>query len=147
MWVLMLKSGVHATIAGVLLAFTIPFSAKRDDAGSPSNRLEHVLHKPVAFVVLPLFALANTGVVFGADWAEALTSANSLGIGIGLMLGKPVGIALLTLLAVIWSGGMWSGPACWAVSASPCRSSLPTLPSRRVQRWSMRRRWPSCWRR
>lgn len=100
MWVLMLKSGVHATIAGVLLAFTIPFSAKRDDAGSPSNRLEHVLHKPVAFVVLPLFALANTGVVFGADWAEALTSANSLGIGIGLMLGKPVGIALLTLLAV-----------------------------------------------
>ena len=100
MWVLMLKSGVHATIAGVLLAFTIPFSAKRDDAESPSHRLEHVLHKPVAFVVLPLFALANTGVVFGADWAEALTSANSLGIGIGLMLGKPVGIALLTLLAV-----------------------------------------------
>ena len=100
MWVLMLKSGVHATIAGVLLAFAIPFSAKRDDAESPSHRLEHVLHKPVAFVVLPLFALANTGVVFGADWAEALTGANSLGIGIGLMLGKPVGIALLTLLAV-----------------------------------------------
>lgn len=100
MWVLMLKSGVHATIAGVLLAFAIPFSAKRDDAESPSHRLEHVLHKPVAFVVLPLFALANTGVVFGADWAEALTSPNSQGIGIGLMLGKPVGIALLTLLAV-----------------------------------------------
>ena len=100
MWVMMLKSGVHATIAGVLLAFAIPFSAKRDDAESPSHRLEHVLHKPVAFVVLPLFALANTGVVFGLDWAQALTSANSLGIGIGLMLGKPVGIVLLTLLAV-----------------------------------------------
>ena len=61
MWFLMLKSGVHATIAGVLLAFAIPYSAKQDDATSPSHRLEHLLHKPVAFVILPIFALANTG--------------------------------------------------------------------------------------
>ena len=100
MWFLMLKSGVHATIAGVLLAFAIPFSARQDDAKSPSHRLEHWLHKPVAFGVLPVFALANTGVVFGADWAAALTSPNGIGIGLGLVLGKPLGIALLTLLAV-----------------------------------------------
>lgn len=70
MWFLMLKSGVHATIAGVLLAFAIPFSAKQDDAESPSHKLEHFLHKPVAFVILPIFALANTGIVIGADWAQ-----------------------------------------------------------------------------
>ena len=79
MWFLMLKSGVHATIAGVLLAFAIPFSAKEDDEESPSHRLEHFLHKPVTFVILPIFALANTGIVIGADWAHILTTANSSG--------------------------------------------------------------------
>lgn len=113
MSVLMLKSGVHATIAGVLLAFAIPFSAKCDDAESPSHRLEHVLHKPVSFFVLPLFALANTGVVFGGDWAAALTSANSLGIGIGPMLGKPLGIALMTLLAVALRVSSLPGDLNW----------------------------------
>ncbi len=62
MWLLMLKFGVHATIAGVLLAFAIPFSAKEDDEKSPSHRLEHFLNKPVTFVILPIFALANTGI-------------------------------------------------------------------------------------
>lgn len=100
MWFLMLKSGVHATIAGVLLAFTIPFSAKEDDAESPSHRLEHFLHKPVSFIVLPVFALCNTGVVVGADWAQNLTSANGLGIAGGLVLGKPLGIMLLSFAAV-----------------------------------------------
>jgi NhaA family Na+:H+ antiporter len=100
MWLLMLKSGVHATIAGVLLAFAIPFSAKEDDVKSPSHRLEHFLHKPVAFVILPIFALANTGVVIGADWAQNLTSPNSLGIIGGLVLGKPLGIMLLSFVAV-----------------------------------------------
>ena len=100
MWFLMLKSGVHATVAGVLLAFTIPFSTRQDDEASPSHRLEHWLHKPVAFVVLPMFALANTGVVITSDWADALTSANSLGISAGLLLGKPLGIALFSLIAV-----------------------------------------------
>ena len=100
MWFLMLKSGVHATIAGVLLAFTIPFSAVEDDAHSLSHRLEHFLHKPVAFVILPIFALCNTGVVIGADWAQTLTTANSAGIIGGLVLGKPLGITLLSFVAV-----------------------------------------------
>ena len=100
MWFLMLQSGVHATIAGVLLAFAIPFSAKQDDAESPSHRLEHFLHKPVAFVILPIFALCNTGIIIGADWANDLSSANSLGIIGGLVLGKPLGIALLSFIAV-----------------------------------------------
>jgi len=88
------------TIAGVLLAFAIPLSAKEDDAESPSHKLEHFLHKPVAFVILPIFALCNTGIVVGADWANNLTSANSSGIIGGLVLGKPLGIALLSFVAV-----------------------------------------------
>jgi NhaA family Na+:H+ antiporter len=100
MWFLMLKSGVHATIAGVLLAFAIPFSAKEDDEESPSHRLEHLLHKPVAFIILPLFALANTAIVIGADWAGNLASVNSLGIIGGLFFGKPLGITLVSLAAV-----------------------------------------------
>jgi NhaA family Na+:H+ antiporter len=100
MWFLMLKSGVHATIAGVLLAFAIPFTGKEDDEESPSHRLEHFLHKPVAFVILPVFALANTGIVIGADALQSLTAANSLGIISGLLIGKPVGITLLSFIAV-----------------------------------------------
>jgi len=100
MWYCMLQSGVHATIAGVLLAFAIPYSAIEDDVESPSHRLEHVLHKPVAYLILPIFALANTGIVIGAGWAQELLSANSLGILLGLGVGKPVGIVLVTFVAV-----------------------------------------------
>ncbi len=100
MWYLLLRSGVHATLAGVALAFAIPYSAKAADTASPSHRLELLLHRPVAFVILPIFALANTGVVIGADWAVGLGSANSLGVMLGLTLGKPVGVAALSYLAV-----------------------------------------------
>jgi NhaA family Na+:H+ antiporter len=100
MWFLMVKSGVHATIAGVLFAFAIPFTPGRDEEESPSHRLEHMLHKPVAFLILPLFALANTGVVFDPQWQQNLASTNSLGIIAGLVLGKPVGIVLLSYGAV-----------------------------------------------
>ena len=100
MWACMLKSGVHATVAGVLLAFAIPFSARAEDEESPSHRLEHFLHKPVAFLVMPIFALANAGVVIDAGWTEALASPNGLGILGGLVIGKPVGIALATFIAV-----------------------------------------------
>ena len=100
MWFLMLKSGIHATIAGVMLAFAIPFSAKDEDATSPSHRLEHFLHKPVAFVILPIFALANTGIPIGADWFQSLASTNSAGIMAGLLVGKPLGVTLLCLVAV-----------------------------------------------
>lgn len=100
MWFLMFKSGVHASIAGVLLAFAIPFSPRAEDETSPSHRLEHFLHKPVAFVILPIFALANTGIVVAGGWAQDLASTNSLGIIAGLVLGKPLGITLFSLLAV-----------------------------------------------
>jgi len=100
MWFLMLKSGVHATVAGVLLAFAMPFSAKADDERSPSHRLEHFLHKPVAFIILPIFALANTAILVGPDWMQNMTSTNSLGITTGLIVGKPLGVTLLCFVAV-----------------------------------------------
>ncbi len=100
LWFCMLKSGIHATIAGVVLAFAIPFSARTDDEKSPSHRLEHFLHKPVAFLILPIFALANTGIIINSDWTQHLTTANSHGIMAGLILGKPLGITLFCLIAV-----------------------------------------------
>jgi NhaA family Na+:H+ antiporter len=100
MWYLMLKSGVHATIAGVLLAFAIPFSVKEDDESSPAHILEHLLHKPVAFVILPIFALANTGIIIGADAIQTLMNPNEIGIMAGLVLGKPIGITLLCFVVV-----------------------------------------------
>ena len=100
MWFFMLKSGVHATIAGVLLAFAIPYSAKADDEESPSHRLEHFLHKPAAFIILPIFALANTGIIIRSDLAQGLAGTNSLGIICGLVLGKPLGIMLSSFVVV-----------------------------------------------
>jgi len=100
MWFLMLKSGVHATIAGVTLAFAIPFSPKDNDLESPSHRIELFLHKPVAFIILPIFALANTGIFVGTDWMHHVTSTNSVGVIAGLMLGKPLGVTLLCFIAV-----------------------------------------------
>lgn len=100
MWVLMLQSGVHATIAGVLVAFAIPSSNTDEDASSPSHVLEHVLHKPVAFLILPVFALCNTGIIIGSNWTQELSSANSSGILAGLVLGKPFGVTLFSFLAV-----------------------------------------------
>jgi NhaA family Na+:H+ antiporter len=98
MWYFMLKSGIHATIAGVLLAFAIPFGS--GDHASPSYKLQHFLHKPVAFIIMPLFALANTGIVLTDNLTEGLATANSLGIFAGLFLGKPLGIALFSFMAV-----------------------------------------------
>ncbi len=100
MWLLMLKSGIHATIAGVMLAFAIPFSAKDGDEASPSHKLEKFLHKPVSFIILPIFALANTGILIGAGWMQDLTDTNSIGIIAGLVMGKPLGVTLLCFVAV-----------------------------------------------
>jgi NhaA family Na+:H+ antiporter len=100
MWFCMWQSGVHATIAGVMLAFAIPYSAKEEDGESPSHRLEHALHKPVAFIILPIFALANTAILIGPDWLQGLTSQNSIGILAGLAIGKPLGVSLFCFLAV-----------------------------------------------
>ena len=98
MWYFMSKSGVHATITGVLLAFVIPFS--KGGEKSPSFILQHILHKPVAFFILPLFALANTSILIGSDWQSGLGQSNSLGIIAGLAIGKPLGIWLFSLLGV-----------------------------------------------
>lgn len=98
MWYFMLHSGVHATITGVLLAFAIPFG--NGDEKSTSYILQHFLHKPVAFIILPIFALANTAIVFSSDITQTLTENNSLGIALGLIVGKPLGIFILTFLAV-----------------------------------------------
>ncbi len=99
MWYFMLKSGVHATIAGVLLAFTIPYTPEKDDP-DPLNILEHFLHKPVAFFILPVFALANTGIIIGSNWASELSTPNSLGIILGLFVGKVIGVAVASFIAV-----------------------------------------------
>lgn len=99
MWYFMLNSGVHATISGVLLAFAIPFGKKGDDHG-PSAKVEHFINKPVAFFILPLFALANTAIIISGDTAAAFTENYSYGIAAGLVLGKPLGIFLLSYLAV-----------------------------------------------
>ena len=98
MWYFMLNSGVHATITGVLLAFAIPFGNGNEK--STSYILQHFLHKPVAFIILPIFALANTAIILSSDIGQTLTQNYSLGIAVGLIVGKPLGIFLLTFLAV-----------------------------------------------
>ncbi len=143
LWVAVLKSGVHATIAGVVLALTIPAQSRIDlrrfvqrqqelldeltpareqqqlsllnedqmsalqavedttlKAQAPLQRLEHWLHPWVAFVIMPIFALANAGVALEGDIGASLTAPLTLGIGLGLALGKPLGIALFAWLAV-----------------------------------------------
>ena len=141
-WVFMLKSGIHATIAGVLVALTIPATRRIDetefserigyllghfrhgldpgntvpdadqmhavhsmeeaiqDVEPPLQRLEHSLHGFVAFFVMPVFALANAGVAFGADFASLATDIVALGVMVGLVVGKPIGVMLLAFVAV-----------------------------------------------
>lgn len=98
MWYCMLNSGVHATITGVLLAFVIPYG--NGGKKTSSYRLQHFLHRPVAFFILPLFAIANTGIAIDSNWHEGLTHANSIGIMVGLIVGKPIGITLFALVCV-----------------------------------------------
>lgn len=98
MWYFMLKSGIHATIAGILLAFVIPF--RNGDEKSPSYKLQHFLHKPVAFIIMPIFALVNTGIALTENSMEGLVTSNSLGIFAGLFVGKPLGIVLFSFLAI-----------------------------------------------
>jgi NhaA family Na+:H+ antiporter len=85
-----------ATLAGVLLAFAIPFGDGSEK--SASYILQQFLHKPVAFLILPLFALANTCVVIESGWQEGFVASGSVGIFAGLILGKPLGIFLFSFL-------------------------------------------------
>ncbi len=106
MWYFMLNSGVHATITGVILAFVIPFG---DGGGkSSSYKLQHFLHQPVAFVILPLFAMANTCIAIQSNWHEGLNHTNTFGIVLGLVVGKPLGILLFSFIGV--SAGLCSLP-------------------------------------
>ncbi|WP_017495907.1 Na+/H+ antiporter NhaA [Flavobacterium sp. WG21] len=98
MWYFMLNSGVHATITGVILAFVIPFG--NGDENSVSYKLQHFLHKPVAFFILPLFAVANTCIAIQSDWHEGLNHPNTFGIVLGLVVGKPLGILLFSAIGV-----------------------------------------------
>lgn len=98
MWYFMLNSGVHATITGVLLAFAIPFGD--GSKKSISIVLQHFLHKPVAFFILPIFALANTAIILSSNIDEILAERYSIGIALGLIVGKPIGIFTLSFLAV-----------------------------------------------
>lgn len=95
MWYCMLHSGVHASITGVLLAFAIPFAS--GDERSVSYRLQQFLHVPVAFIILPVFALANTAIPVMSGWEKALLQPQNAGIAVGLLIGKPLGITLFSL--------------------------------------------------
>lgn len=98
LWYFLLHSGVHATLAGILVAFAIPFGdGKRK---STSFILQHALHKPVAFLILPLFALANTGILLSDDFVNRITESYSLGVAIGLIIGKPLGIFIFSWLLI-----------------------------------------------
>ncbi|MGI9464281.1 MAG: Na+/H+ antiporter NhaA [Aestuariivirgaceae bacterium] len=98
MWVFVLKSGVHATLAGVILAFAIPL--KDASGGSIVEKLEHGLHPYVVWGILPLFAFANAGVSFEGMSVDALLDHLPLGIAAGLTVGKPIGIVAMALIAV-----------------------------------------------
>jgi NhaA family Na+:H+ antiporter len=99
-WVCVLKSGVHATLAGVAVAFFIPLRAEHEDGHSPLRHLEHTLHPWVAYWIMPLFAFANAGVSFAGMSPGSLLEPLSLGIAAGLFLGKQVGVFGLSFLAV-----------------------------------------------
>lgn len=99
LWVAVLKSGVHATLAGVLIALCVPM---RDDNGdSPLLDLEHNLHGPVAFAILPIFAFANAGLAFTGMSLGDLAHPVTLGVLLGLLVGKPMGILLFVGLGVL----------------------------------------------
>jgi len=99
-WISLLKSGVHATLAGVLLAMFIPLKSK-SGSNSPLKSLEHDLHSIVAFFVLPVFAFANAGVNFGEMPSDVLHHDVTLGVALGLIVGKQIGIFTLCALAIM----------------------------------------------
>jgi NhaA family Na+:H+ antiporter len=99
MWVFVLKSGVHATLAGVLIALTIPLKPKDGDKAL-LYKMEHGLHPWVAFLILPVFAFANAGVNFKGIGIDDLLQPLTLGIAVGLFLGKQIGVFLATWIGV-----------------------------------------------
>jgi Na+:H+ antiporter, NhaA family len=114
LWFAVLQSGVHATVAGVLAAMAVPVrvtKAAPDAADSTLHRMEHLLHKPVAWIILPLFGLANAGVTFGED---GVFQSLPLAVGLGLFAGKQLGIFGSIWLAVTIKLAPKPGGASWA---------------------------------
>lgn len=99
LWYFLHHSGIHATIAGVLLAFSIPTNVSNVEI-SPLEKLEHTLHLPVSFLIMPIFALTNTNITFSNGMVDGLTSTLGLGIIGGLVIGKLVGINLFSFIAI-----------------------------------------------
>lgn len=98
MWYCMLRSGIHPSIAGVLLAFAIPF--QKNVTNNLSFKIQKALHFPVAFIVLPLFALANAAIIIPSNWVDSFTQPSSIGIMAGLIIGKTAGILLVAFFAI-----------------------------------------------
>ena len=114
MWYFIHHSGIHATIAGVLTAVTIPLTVKgKGTNASPLLKLEHALVVPVNFLIVPLFALANTNIRFEDGMLEGLASPLGVGIILGLVLGKPIGVFLMTKLAIVLRIGSMPQGASW----------------------------------
>ncbi len=115
MWVAMLKSGIHATLAGVVLAMFIPMRSRTNKDYSPVKSLEHDLHSAVAFFILPIFAFANAGISLAGVGLEQMMHNVPLGIALGLFLGKQIGIfgicwmAIKLKLTQLPAGMSWSG--------------------------------------
>ena len=115
LWIALLKSGVHATLAGVILAAFIPMRSRTDPDVSPLKILEHDLHTVVAFVILPVFAFANSGVMLSGITAEQALHGVPVGVALGLFLGKQIGIFALCWLfikmkvAALPKGMSWAG--------------------------------------
>lgn len=112
MWFFMMQSGIHPTISGVLLAFAIPFG--KGDKDSISIRLQGYLHLPVAFIILPVFTLANTAIPIKTEFITNLFQPHALGICFGLLLGKPIGIISAFYLAVKSKISQWPGHTRWS---------------------------------
>ncbi|WP_149242859.1 Na+/H+ antiporter NhaA [Dyadobacter sp. 32] len=110
-WYFIHHSGVHATIAGVLTALAIPTT--KDATESPLEKLEHILINPVSFVIMPIFALANTNITFELPMLNGLVSTLGLGIIAGLVIGKTVGITLFSWIAVRFKIGQMPRHATW----------------------------------
>lgn len=106
LWTCVLKSGVHATLAGVAVGLALPHP-------KPSKRIEHALHPWVAFAILPLFALANAGVALGGIGAAALADPVALGTALGLFLGKQAGVLIFSWIAVRLGWGALPQGASW----------------------------------
>jgi Na+:H+ antiporter, NhaA family len=114
LWVCVLKSGVHATLAGVALAFTVPLRATDEHGEPPLRRMEHALHPWITYAILPLFAFANAGVSLAGLSLRSLFEPVPFGIALGLFLGKQVGVTGAIWLALRLGVGALPEGASWA---------------------------------